>query len=87
MSARSAVAVKRWREQSPNVAKSQATETWVCRSLEDCSVIEMVEDLLSPDVRKCFDGFNFDLLYGLPRQTRETFENTVDLVNLAIHLG
>ncbi|NQW23756.1 MAG: oxygen-independent coproporphyrinogen III oxidase [SAR202 cluster bacterium] len=42
--------------------------------------VEMVEDLLSPDVRACFDGFNFDLLYGLPRQTRKTFENTVDLV-------
>jgi len=42
--------------------------------------VEMVEDLLSPDVRACFDGFNFDLLYGLPRQTRKTFANTVDLV-------
>jgi oxygen-independent coproporphyrinogen-3 oxidase len=41
---------------------------------------EMVEDLLSPDVRALFEGFNFDLLYGLPRQTRQTFENTVDLV-------
>jgi oxygen-independent coproporphyrinogen-3 oxidase len=46
--------------------------------------VEMIEDLLRPDVRECFDGLNFDLLYGLPRQTRETFENTVDLVkNLA----
>jgi len=42
--------------------------------------VEMVEDLLSPDVRKCFDGLNFDLLYGLPQQTRETFAHTVDLV-------
>lgn len=42
--------------------------------------VEMVEALLSPDVRECFDGLNFDLLYGLPRQTRQTFQNTVDLV-------
>jgi oxygen-independent coproporphyrinogen-3 oxidase len=42
--------------------------------------VEMVEDLLSPDVRACFDGFNFDLLYGLPMQTRDKFANTVDLV-------
>ena len=42
--------------------------------------VEMVDELLSPDVRACFDGFNFDLLYGLPKQTRKTFENTVNLV-------
>jgi len=42
--------------------------------------VEMVEDLLTPDVRNCFDGLNFDLLYGLPQQTRETFAHTVDLV-------
>lgn len=45
---------------------------------------QMVEDLLSTDVRECFDGFNFDLLYGLPGQNRKTFKKTVDLVkNLA----
>ena len=43
---------------------------------------EMVDDLLSPDVRECFDGLNFDLLYGLPRQTRKTFKKTVDLVKV-----
>ena len=42
--------------------------------------VEMVEDLLAPEVRECFDGLNFDLLYGLPRQTRQTFKKTVDLV-------
>ena len=42
--------------------------------------MEMVEGLLSPDVRECFDGFNFDLLYGLPKQNRKTFKKTVDLV-------
>ena len=43
---------------------------------------EMVEDLLPPDVRECFDGLNFDLLYGLPQQTRKTFKKTVDLVKI-----
>src|SRR4051794_23068789 len=27
-----------------------------------------------------FDSVNFDLIYGLPHQTRETFEKTVDQV-------
>ena len=27
-----------------------------------------------------FSGFNFDLLYGLPLQTRESWNNTLDLV-------
>jgi oxygen-independent coproporphyrinogen-3 oxidase len=41
---------------------------------------EMVSELLSPEVRNRFTGVNFDLLYGLPRQTRETFRQTVELV-------
>lgn len=41
---------------------------------------EMVHDLLTPEIRKLFTGFNFDLLYGLPLQTRETFRNTVRIV-------
>lgn len=40
---------------------------------------EMVRDLLSPEVRKLFKGVNFDLLYGLPMQTRETFRRTIEL--------
>ncbi|MBM3598881.1 MAG: oxygen-independent coproporphyrinogen III oxidase [Alphaproteobacteria bacterium] len=40
---------------------------------------EMVRDLLSPDVRKMFSGVNFDLLYGLPMQTRDSFQRTVAL--------
>lgn len=43
--------------------------------------VEMVEALLSPDVRACFEGLNFDLLYGLPHQTRQTFRRTVEQVN------
>ncbi|MFM2129163.1 MAG: hypothetical protein RL477_709 [Pseudomonadota bacterium] len=40
---------------------------------------EMVRDLLSPDIRALFKGVNFDLLYGLPMQTRETFRRTIEL--------
>ena len=41
---------------------------------------EMIDDLLPHNIRKEFDGINFDLLYGLPLQDRETFRNTVELV-------
>lgn len=41
---------------------------------------ELVDSLLSPEVRACFKGINFDLLYGLPLQTKDTFRNTVELV-------
>ena len=40
---------------------------------------EMVNDLLSPEIRRLFSGINFDLLFGLPLQTRETFRKTVAL--------
>ena len=40
---------------------------------------EMVRDLLSAETRRMFSGVNFDLLYGLPQQTRDTFRNTVAL--------
>ena len=42
--------------------------------------VELVEELLPADVRAGFDGLNFDLLYGLPRQTRQTFQRTLELV-------
>ena len=41
---------------------------------------EMIEALLTPDIRKLFRGVNFDLLYGLPFQTRETVRQTVERV-------
>jgi radical SAM superfamily enzyme YgiQ (UPF0313 family) len=39
--------------------------------------VKMIEELLTPEIRKLFTGLNFDLLYGLPLQTRETFEKTL----------
>lgn len=40
---------------------------------------EMIAALLTPEVRKSLKGVNFDLLYGLPMQTPETFRKTVEL--------
>jgi oxygen-independent coproporphyrinogen-3 oxidase len=40
---------------------------------------ELVEELLSPEIRKCFKSINFDLLYGLPLQTRESFKSTIEI--------
>ena len=44
--------------------------------------MEMVEDLLPPEIRAGFDGLNFDLLYGLPLQTRQTFAKTIEQVKV-----
>ncbi|MBF0305200.1 MAG: coproporphyrinogen dehydrogenase [Alphaproteobacteria bacterium] len=57
---------------------------------------ELIERLLTPEVRKAFPSINFDLLVGLPRQTtdsiRATVERTVamrpDRISLAyVHYG
>lgn len=40
---------------------------------------ELITSLLTPQIRALFQGVNFDLLYGLPRQTLDTFRNTVEL--------
>jgi oxygen-independent coproporphyrinogen III oxidase len=42
---------------------------------------EMVENLLDTKTRSLFAGVNFDLLFGLPGQTPETFRRTVELTN------
>ena len=39
--------------------------------------VEMVETVIPPDVRKKFKSINFDILWGLPFQTRETFRETI----------
>ena len=40
----------------------------------------LTEVLLEPDIRKYFKGVNFDIMWGLPRQTRESFRKTIDTV-------
>jgi oxygen-independent coproporphyrinogen-3 oxidase len=41
---------------------------------------ELLEELLTPEIRNLFTGINFDILCGLPRQTRESFRRTIDTV-------
>jgi oxygen-independent coproporphyrinogen-3 oxidase len=39
--------------------------------------VELIEKVITPDVRKRFKSINFDILWGLPFQTRETFRETI----------
>lgn len=41
---------------------------------------ELLHTLLTPEIRKLFPVFNFDLLVGLPRQTPETMRRTIESV-------
>lgn len=40
----------------------------------------IIEGLLTPDIRSRFGSINFDILCGLPYQTRETFKTTIQKV-------
>ena len=42
--------------------------------------VEHVRELLSPEIRNLYKSVNFDILYGLPLQTRETFRETINIV-------
>lgn len=41
---------------------------------------ELMEDLLAPDVKKHFNGVSFDILYGLPKQTKSSFRKTTETI-------
>lgn len=41
---------------------------------------EDVKELVLPEIRSRFKSFSIDLIYGLPHQTRESFQATIDLV-------
>lgn len=41
---------------------------------------ELIEGLLTPEVRRSFTSINFDIMWGLPRQTRASFGQTIDRV-------
>lgn len=41
---------------------------------------ELIAGLLSPELRCRLKSVNFDLMYGLPRQTRESFRQTIETV-------
>lgn len=52
----------------------------VQKAINRIQPVELVERLLKSDLRKGFKSINFDLLYGLPLQTRESFNETLDIV-------
>ena len=39
---------------------------------------EMIKRLIPDEVRKRFEGVNFDLIFGMPEQTMETWLATID---------
>jgi oxygen-independent coproporphyrinogen III oxidase len=57
----------------------------VQRAVDRVQPVSLIERLLTPDVRGLFpNGVNFDILIGLPHQTRETFVVTMkQVVDLA----
>lgn len=52
----------------------------VQKAINRVQPVELVENLLTPQMRECFDGVNFDVLCGLPRQTMESFRRTIEKV-------
>ena len=42
---------------------------------------KLLEDLLTADIKKMFTSINFDLIYGFPHQTTESFIKTIETVN------
>ena len=52
----------------------------VQKAIDRVQPLEDVEALVSPDIRKRFKSINFDLMFGLPFQTRESFRETIDSV-------
>lgn len=39
---------------------------------------EMIEKLMKPEIRRKFKSVNFDLIYGMPKSTRQTFKDTIN---------
>ncbi len=39
--------------------------------------VELIQGMLSDDLRKLYKGINFDIIYGLPLQTKESLKKTI----------
>jgi oxygen-independent coproporphyrinogen-3 oxidase len=52
----------------------------VQKAIDRVQPLEEVEALITSDIRKKFESINFDLMFGLPHQTRESFQETIDNV-------
>lgn len=57
----------------------QDFDTEVQKKINRIQPFELIKDLMQKEIRTKFKGVNFDLLYGLPGQTLETFRNTINL--------
>jgi len=49
----------------------------VQKAINRVQSVELIESLMTPEIRKLFKGVNFDIIYGLPRQTIESFKKTI----------
>lgn len=52
----------------------------VQRAINRVHSFDEIQNLLTPDLRRRFPSINFDLLFGLPLQTRASFRQTVQQV-------
>jgi len=51
----------------------------VQKAINRVQPIELVDRLMTPEIRKLFPkGFNFDMIYGMPLQNKQTFRKTID---------
>lgn len=52
----------------------------VQKAINRVNTYDDIKKLLTPEIRELFTGINFDLIYGLPYQTRELLADTVNKV-------
>lgn len=52
----------------------------VQKAINRVQPIELIENLLTPEIRKRFNSINFDIMWGLPKQTRDSFRSTINSV-------
>lgn len=58
----------------------QDFDATVQKTINRIQPFEEVDALLTPEIRRRFRSINFDILYGLPLQTMESFEQTIEKV-------
>lgn len=50
----------------------------VQKAINRVQPLEQVKALIVPEIRQLFKSINFDMIYGLPMQTRESFHHTLE---------
>ena len=56
----------------------QDFNTDVQKAVNRLQSLEKLEELIVPEIRKNFKSINFDLIYGLPLQTKDSFKKTIE---------